>query len=112
MVAVKVQHPWIKENIKLDIESVSFFLELGKKLFKNFNYTWISDDMKTNLPKEVDFMNEVINSKKVEEILIGKNVYTPKIHEDLCSSKVLVMEFIDGYSITDTNRLQRDGIDI
>ena len=63
--AVKIQHPWIQENVQLDIDTVSFFLSLGKKLFKEFNYTWISDDMKRNLPQEVNFLNEIKNIEKL-----------------------------------------------
>ena len=35
----------------------------------------------------------------------------PKIYKDLSTSKVLTLEFIDGYPITDIDKLKRDGID-
>lgn len=85
---------------------MSFFLSLGNKLFKEFNYTWISDDMKRSLPVEVNFLNEIKNIEKLKSKLHLKKVYTPKIYKNLSTSKVLVMEFINGYPITDTDKMK------
>jgi len=31
---------------------------IGKKIFKNFDYDWLVNDMKTSLPIELDFRIE------------------------------------------------------
>lgn len=62
--------------------------------------------MKSTLPQEVDFMNELLNTERLKPLIQNENVYVPKFFKPLCTSKVLVMEYIDGYSITDTKRLE------
>ena len=68
--------------------------------------------MKEQLPREVNFLNEVIHCKKIKKILKNKYVSIPFMYENLSTDKVLVMEFIDGYPITDVARLKEDGIPI
>lgn len=68
--------------------------------------------MKKNLPQEVDFMNEIKNCEKLELLMKEKTIHIPYMYKHLSTSKVLVMEFIKGYSITDLNRLKEDGIEI
>lgn len=87
-------------------------ISLGTKLFKNFQFQWLADDMKENLVKEIDFLNDVKNCEKIEPLLKGLKVKVPKFYKNLCTSKVITMEFIDGYSITDKKRLKNDGISL
>ena len=112
LVAVKVQHPWLKETVQLDIDVFSLGIKLAGKLFNEFNYQWLIDDMNTNLPAELDFRNEAKNCMKIRGMLKNKNIKAPFVYENISSSKVLVMEYIDGYSITDVERMKKDGINV
>lgn len=55
--------------------------------------------------------NEIHNSRRFQVVLAEAGetgrVVVPELHEELCSSKVLVMEWIDGAKITDVEALQR-----
>ena len=37
------------------------------------------------------------------------DIKTPKVYEELSYSNVLVMEYVNGYKITDSKRLKEDG---
>ena len=43
-VAVKVWHPWIREQCLGDIKLVRFGIELAYKLFPTFNYRWLAEE--------------------------------------------------------------------
>ena len=112
-VAVKVQHPWLRETVQFDIANVSFFIKLGSTLFQNFNYKWIADDMKANLPQEMDFRIEANNIREIDSLLDHKTrIRVPQPIYELSNERILVMEFIEGFSVTDVNRMSREGIDI
>lgn len=65
--------------------------------------------MKEGLPQEIDFTNEIKNCERVEPLL--KNlIKIPKIYKEFSTTKVLTLEFIKGYPITDIESLKRDGI--
>lgn len=107
-VAVKVQHYSIKENLSIDIKTVCFFLYLGKKIFKGFDYDWLGNEMKHNLPQEINFLNELKNCQKLKPTLKNSNIRVPEIYS--CTERVIVMEFINGYSITNVDQLKKDKI--
>lgn len=110
--AVKVQHHFIKESIQIDVKFISNTISLLELLFKDFEYSWLSNHIKMNLWKEIDFRNEYKNSQKIREHFKGTNIYFPKYYEQLVTPKLIVMEFIDGYSITNKEQLIKDGINI
>lgn len=45
-----------------------------KRLFPEFEFTWLAGEMRENLPKEMDFQHEAHNSQRAEEDF--KNVRT------------------------------------
>ena len=65
--------------------------------------------MKTNLPKEVDFLQEISNIERIRKIFKNrKHVIIPKPHRHLSTKKILVMDFERGYPVTDTQSIARD----
>jgi len=56
-VAVKIQYPFIKENFRGDMWSSDFALWLVATAFKEYNLRFISEEIRTNLIKELDFEN-------------------------------------------------------
>lgn len=40
-------------------------------IFEEFNFQWLVDETKLNLPKELDFINEAKNAEKVKELFCG-----------------------------------------
>lgn len=51
----------MKEEVAIDTKMTEAFIDFGSMLFKDFQYRWLVDDMKTNLPQELDFTIEQKN---------------------------------------------------
>eukprot|EP00775_Hariotina_reticulata_P007990 gene7990-8188_t len=115
-VAVKVQRPGIEPIILRDL---FVFRALGS-LFNTFsqqrlgcNAELVVDEFGEKLLEELDYLQEARN---IEEF--GRNfasdptVKIPWVRRDLCGSKVVVMEWIDGIRCTDFAGIRSSGIDV
>jgi aarF domain-containing kinase len=65
-VAVKCQHPRLDEFYQVDIDTVSFLITSIKRIFPNFGFEWIMQEMQESLPQELDFELEAQNATRVE----------------------------------------------
>lgn len=101
-VAVKVQHYFVRDNVKLDLKWMEFIINAMSKVFPDFEMQWLIDETKRNIAKELDFVQEGRNAERVAELF--KN-YTwlkvPKIFWDYSTERVLVMEYVNGGQVND-----------
>lgn len=87
---------------------------------------WLVDETKRNLPKELDFLHEAENAKKVSQQLrhlrFLKVVYSyfqerkgwfqiPRIYDELTTKRVLTMEYCPGAQIDDAQYMKDNKID-
>lgn len=66
-VAVKMQHPFLDEFCRIDIDTVSFIFSAIKRVFPDFGFEWLSEEMNESLPQELNFVFEANNANKVRE---------------------------------------------
>lgn len=66
-VAVKFQHPRLDEFCRIDLQTVSFIITNIKRMFPDFGFEWILQEMQESLPQEMDFQHEAQNSYKLKE---------------------------------------------
>jgi hypothetical protein len=66
-VAVKMQHPFLDEFCRIDIDTVSFIFGTIKRIFPDFGFEWLSEEMNESLPQELNFVFEANNANKVRE---------------------------------------------
>ena len=114
-VVVKVQRPYVKEKMLSDIQIL-------KKLapFVNFTATGefvdmkkVVDELSKATEKELNFIEEMNNIIKfTENNLDVKFITVPKVYEEYCTSKVLVMDYISGIKIDNVNKLTESGYDV
>lgn len=64
-VAVKVQHPYVLGNSKVDMKTMEYLCKIMSIVFPDFKMQWLVDESKKNLPIELDFLNEGRNAEKV-----------------------------------------------
>ncbi|KAK9189516.1 hypothetical protein WN943_018114 [Citrus x changshan-huyou] len=116
-VAVKVQHTHMTDTAAADHATVELLVNTLHWLFPSFDYRWLVAEMRESLPKELDFLLEAKNSEKVLENFwklsphIANYIYAPKVYWNLCTSKLLIMEFVDGAQVNDVKSIRKLGID-
>lgn len=101
-VAVKVQHPGIKEEINLDLSLFAKVLPLIKHIPESnvVDPKEIFLEIKTSLQNELNSLKEAENGVAFYKKNNGwEIIQTPIIYRDYCTEKVLVMEFMQGESI-------------
>ena len=113
-VAVKVQRLGIRETMEKD----NRLLKRAAKLMKltpidgTIDINMVLDEMWTVSLQELDFHVEARNAKEFYENNRGeKGISSPQVIESLSTSRMLVMEYIDGFSIGDIDSLNKLGID-
>lgn len=112
-VAVKLQHPHLEEFVAIDIATVKWSMQFVKRVFPDFEFSWLGQEMTDMLPLEMDFVHEASNADRARtqfEPLQGRTaLYIP---ETLWAEKrCMVMEYIDGARIDDLAYLHKHSID-
>ncbi|KAF8658292.1 hypothetical protein AX16_002064 [Volvariella volvacea WC 439] len=110
-VAVKLQHPHLAEFCDIDMNMVEVTLGWIKYWFPEFEFTWLGEEMRTNLPKEMDFVHEASNAARAAKDFedIKTSLYIPEVI--VAKKRVLIMEFIQGRRVDDLEYLAAANID-
>lgn len=112
-VAVKVQHKWIKEQYPGDIKILEILAKLGNRLFRDFDYLWVIEDLKKSSQMELDFQVEAENAIKCSKLFENDPlVCIPKICTKYSSQRVLTMEMMTGVKVSDTESIKEMGLDL
>lgn len=69
-VAVKVQHPYVLGNSKVDMKTMEILCKIMSFVFPDFKMQWLVEESKKNLPIELDFLNEGRNAEKVSKLFL------------------------------------------
>ncbi|MEK6916940.1 MAG: AarF/ABC1/UbiB kinase family protein [Nanoarchaeota archaeon] len=114
-VVVKVQRPNIKSIIESDIDIMEYAASLLEKNeeFKSLKPTIIVREFKEYTEREIDFRFELRNIKKFHEYFSSwKDIGIPQPYLEYSTSKVLVMEFVDGIIFRDILKIKKQGYDL
>ncbi|XP_040567744.1 aarF domain-containing protein kinase 1 [Lepeophtheirus salmonis] len=111
-VAVKVQHRYVKNHSFVDIYTMNFLVKTVKMVFPQFEFMWLAEEMKKNLPLELSFVQEGMNAEKVENLLNFNWLRVPEINWEHTTDRVLVMEYFSGGHINDVEYMKKKGINM
>ncbi|XP_063146249.1 aarF domain-containing protein kinase 1 isoform X1 [Candoia aspera] len=112
-VAVKVQHPKVQAQSSKDILLMEILILVVKQIFPDFEFMWLVEEAKKNLPLELDFLNEGKNAEKVAYMLRCFDfLKVPKIYWELSTRRVLFMEFMEGGQVNDKDYMERNCINV
>nr|XP_020650041.1 uncharacterized aarF domain-containing protein kinase 1 [Pogona vitticeps] len=112
-VAVKVQHPKVQAQSSKDILLMEILTLAVKQIFPDFEFMWLVEEAKKNLPLELDFLNEGRNAEKVSHMLRSFDfLKVPKIYWDLSTRRVLFMELMEGGQVNDKAYMDKNGINV
>eukprot|EP00466_Bigelowiella_natans_P001748 jgi/Bigna1/140351/aug1.55_g15059 len=105
-VAIKVQHPHLKHvHLAELLAAIRIFQP-------DFGFQWLVEEMKLNIPKELNFKEEARNANRCRTLLqgFGDTVVVPEILHELSTEKVLTMSFEHGCKISDKSAIEAQGI--
>ena len=112
-VAVKVQHRFLKHTVASDIRAVKWIVKAVHWLAPAFDYNWLADEMSVSLPKECDFLIEAANADRCRALFAARDdLLIPRIHYELSSPMVLVMERMRGVHISDVKGIEAQGLQL
>jgi ubiquinone biosynthesis protein len=102
-VVVKVQRPTAHETIEQDLALLEVFAEkIGKRPALNqvIDMGAVFKQLSTSLRRELDFRQEAENIERMPTVLKDYNrLAVPGVHRELSTSRILVMEEIQGVPI-------------
>ncbi len=113
-VAIKVQRPHLNKTIRFDLiilKRIARFLKRYPRLFRGVDWTGVLDEFALTIFEEMNYVHEARNADRFREnFRRWKEIYVPKIYWPYTTERVLTMEFIHGWKVTDTEALLRQGI--
>ncbi len=116
LVAVKVQRPHVKETMAQDIEVLRQLVRRFGSLLKSLqvmDFQGVVDELWESFTEETDFLAEGRNLREFREANQGLAYVTaPKPYLSLSTSEVLVMEYVEGISISKPEKLVDAGYDL
>lgn len=105
IVAVKVQRPNAKQQIKLDTEVLLMLAHLIDKHVpdaKGYNLISVVQEFRRWTLNELDYRKEATNCEIFSEFFKNDpNVYGPKVYWEYSAESVLTLEYVDGFSLGD-----------
>ena len=111
-VAVKVQYYDIAKLFKVDKATISLVVSVFEHFNPEFPLRRICDHVFDCLEQESDFVKEGNNSEEATEALKHlEYVKIPKIFWDHTSHRILTMEFAEGISLVDVDKVKQQGFD-
>nr|WP_294859575.1 AarF/ABC1/UbiB kinase family protein [uncultured Fluviicola sp.] len=114
-VVLKVQRPNIRNKIRLDIKLLQIFarkIQIQYPEISNFNLIQFIEDFGDTMLKELDFMNELSNIMRFTHMFKGDpRAYVPKVYSKYSTSKLLIMEYIEGEAPDNLANLISKGYD-
>ena len=106
-VVVKVQRPGIDEAVEVDLsvlEELGRVVETRTSWGAEYRVMDLVGEMSARLREELDYRIEARNSRTIAAMMPADSpVRVPQVYEELSTSRVLVMEWLDGTSVRDVN---------
>lgn len=114
-VVVKVQRPGIADSVNRDLDvlnQLATVVEQRTTWGAEYRVCDLADEFAERLREELDFEIEARNASDIGANLDDTgDVRIPGVFHDLTTRRVLVMEWLDGVSVRDTDAIDELGVD-
>lgn len=115
-VAVKVLRPNIEDTINKDVKVLKLAAWFVEKAFsdgKRLKPQDVIEEFKKTISAELDFLQEAANATELYRLhKDDPKIIIPKVYYDYCTHDVIVLEWMDGNSISDLDLLRSKNIDL
>ncbi|AET38431.1 Cqd2p Ecym_2729 [Eremothecium cymbalariae DBVPG len=111
-VAVKCQHPGLKEFVPLDVMLTQIVFNALDFIFQDYSMTWLSDELRNSIYVELDFTKEAQNAVDTTsyfyKYLKETALRIPKVIS--AAKRILILEFINGERLDNVSYLDENNI--
>lgn len=115
LVAVKVQHPSIKQRMRVDLEILTGLAQLAERMpeLQPYRPTQIVAEFQRLVRRELDFTCERRHLEHFARAFRNSDkVKIPSSYPELSTERVLVMEWLDGVPLSDPVAVHALGVDL
>lgn len=114
-VAVKIQRPGIRKQIKVDLDILNHLATLIERHIADLSFfkpVKIVEEFAETLEKEMDYTLEASNMMRVaQQFMFTSTIHIPDVYLDHSTETVLTMEYIQGIKISEVHTLDEMGMD-
>jgi ubiquinone biosynthesis protein len=111
---VKVQHPDIEATIRRDLDILGFLAEIAEMndFLRRYQPVNLIREFGRTMLNELDFRRELRNLQAFRRNFADDpTIVFPRPHPELASGRVMTMEYLEGFKVSDEARLQELQID-
>jgi ubiquinone biosynthesis protein len=113
-VVAKIQRPNIQNQVKADVGIMNWLAGLAEQRsgwVRDMGLIGIVDEFGKQVLLELNYGNEAYNAIRLENNLADiEGIRLPVIYAELCTDRILTMEFVDGFKINDLDQIEAAGI--
>jgi hypothetical protein len=110
---VKVQYPEVARLARVDLAALLIVVRTARWLLPRFDVASIMEEIRELVRLELDFAREAASTERIRAALAGDaTVRVPRIHAELTTGKLIVLEYLDGIKVVDLERLRSSGHDL
>ena len=112
-VVVKVQYPEVARLARVDLWSLRGVVRVAGGLLRSFDVRSVMNEIAEMVALELDFAREARSTERVRAQLAGDpTVRVPRLHAEYTTPRLLVLEYLDGIKVVDTDALAAAGHDV
>ncbi len=112
-VAVKIQYPEALRLFGTDLANVRRAARVASLLFRNFALRGPIEEVTRFIALELDFAREAESLERTRAAFKDDpDAYVPKLYAELCTPKLLVLEYLDGTPVHELEKLRAGGVDL
>ncbi|KAI5777367.1 ABC1 domain protein [Geopyxis carbonaria] len=105
-VAVKIQKPWIKRQVTLDLWVFRMVTDVFSTRMFGLPLSFLTPYICERLLSETDFLNEAQNAQHTADFIASEpslkgKVHVPVVYKDYSTKRVMVAEWIDGIGVAE-----------
>ena len=110
-VVVKIQHSYIDELAKIDLDIIEKIHKKVNRYFKVKGLDHAFEQVKQMILEELDYSKEANSMGRIKKNCENiEGTYIPKVYTEYSTKTILVLEFCEGMKITNTSKLNEWGI--
>jgi predicted unusual protein kinase regulating ubiquinone biosynthesis (AarF/ABC1/UbiB family) len=110
-VAVKVQHLGVRAMAKTDLVTIRRIIGIVKFFLKTRGLDNFYQEIRSMILEELDFAFEAKHIESIAENFANdKSLVFPRVVKELSTSRVLTMEYVEGFKITDSDAMKEAAI--